>query len=121
MDGGVEIGTGGREYTSNNDLLLQSAPAHHDIKKRVERATHTPILDAEKPRYHLKDSNMMAWIQGKQQRKCTLCLEEMRDPSVTTCGHVFCWTCIGDWIREKPECPLCRQSVMAQHVLVLRG
>ena len=123
LDDGVEVGTGAdRVYTSNNDLLLQSsAPAHHDVKRRIEKATHTPVLDAEQARYDLKDPKTMAWIVGERQRKCTLCLEEMRDPSVTTCGHVFCWTCIVEWIREKPECPLCRQSVMAQHVLTLRG
>ena len=123
LDDGVEVGTGvDRIYTSNNDLLLQSsAPAHHDAKRRIEKATHTPALEAEQARYDLKEPKTMAWIVGERQRKCTLCLEEMRDPSVTTCGHVFCWTCIGDWIREKPECPLCRQSVMAQHVLTLRG
>lgn len=87
---------------------------------RLEATTPTPIL-SDTPRYDLKDSQMMTWIEGRQQRKCTLCLEEMKDPSVTTCGHVFCWTCIGDWIREKPECPLCRQGVLAQHVLPLRG
>lgn len=121
VDGGVEIGTGGRTFTSNNDLLLEATSVHHDSKRRIEVATHTPMLDAEKPRYHLKNPDKMGWMQGQQQRKCTLCLEEMRDPSVTTCGHVFCWTCIGDWIREKPECPLCRQGILGQHVLPLRG
>ncbi|KAL8791278.1 MAG: hypothetical protein Q9195_005967 [Heterodermia aff. obscurata] len=115
LDDGVEVSTGsGRLYTSTNDLLLQpnSAPP-----RRIEQATHTPpVLDGA--RYDLKEAKTMAWIA---QRKCTLCLEEMHDPSVTTCGHVFCWTCIGDWIREKPECPLCRQGVLAQHVLALRG
>ena len=123
VDGGVEVGTGGRGYMDpGNDLLLEASPAHHgDIRRRVQAVTQTPILAHDKPRYDLKNSQMMRWIQGRQQRKCTLCLEEMRDPSVTTCGHVFCWTCIGDWIREKPECPLCRQAVLGQHVLPLRG
>lgn len=123
VDGGVEVGTGGRGYVDpSNDLLVEANPAHHgDIRKRVQAVTHTPLVAEEQPRYYLKDPQMIGWIQGRQQRKCTLCLEEMRDPSVTTCGHVFCWTCIGDWIREKPECPLCRQAVLGQHVLPLRG
>ncbi|KAL9581856.1 MAG: hypothetical protein Q9212_003646 [Teloschistes hypoglaucus] len=90
------------------------------LQGRIEKISHTPALE-EKPRYDLKESMILGWIQGKQLRKCTLCLEEMKDPSATTCGHVFCWTCIQDWVKEKPECPLCRQAVMAQHVLPLRG
>lgn len=102
---------------SNHNLV----PAReHRSQSRLEATTHTPVL-GDHPRYNLQDGAMMGWIDGPQQRKCTLCLEEMKDPSVTTCGHVFCWTCIGDWIREKPECPLCRQGVLAQHVLPLRG
>ncbi|KAL8928259.1 MAG: hypothetical protein Q9208_001969 [Pyrenodesmia sp. 3 TL-2023] len=89
-------------------------------KTRIELTTHTPEL-GDQPRYDLKDTTTMGWIQGKQLRKCTLCLEEMKDPSATTCGHVFCWTCIQDWVREKPECPLCRQAVLGSHVLPLRG
>ena len=80
--------------------------------------TNTPLLS--KPRNHLADSGIMGWVQGSQQRRCTLCLEEMKDPSATTCGHVFCWTCITDWIREKPECPLCRHGILNQHVLPMR-
>jgi len=120
LDGGVEIALNPDAYASENVLLFESTTAaRHPSAASVEKATHTPVL--ERPRYGLADAETLRWIRGRQQRKCTLCLEEMRDPSVTTCGHVFCWTCIGDWIREKPECPLCRQVVLGQHVLPLRG
>ena len=35
------------------------------------------------------------------QRKCALCLEERTASSVTECGHMFCWTCVVGWAREK--------------------
>ena len=120
IDGGVEVGLDSQAYGDGSHVLFEVAPSREGSKSRIEQLTHTPVLD-DKPRYDLKDLDIMRWIQGKQQRKCTLCLEEMKDPSVTTCGHVFCWTCIGDWIREKPECPLCRQEILYQHVLPLRG
>lgn len=44
-------------------------------------------------------------------RICTLCLEERTNGCSTECGHLFCWSCIVGWGREKPECPLCRQSL----------
>ena len=92
-----------------------------DIQNRLAISTHTPRLSEETARYDLSDESTMGWLQPAQQRKCTLCLEPMKDPSVTTCGHMFCWTCITNWIHERPECPLCRQGTLGQHVLPLRG
>ena len=92
----------------------------------ITSATHTPLPTtsaefSEAARYNLKASATMAWIQPSPPRNCTLCLEHLKDPSVATCGHVFCWTCILDWVREKAECPLCRQGILRQHILPLRG
>ncbi|KAK4696617.1 hypothetical protein P7C71_g1337, partial [Lecanoromycetidae sp. Uapishka_2] len=125
LDDGVEIGMPGSDSITapNDDLLSQgeSEGKADGSRARISHITHTPLPPASIPRYDLEDQSALAWLQPKQQRKCTLCLEPMKDPSVTTCGHVFCWTCILDWIAEKPECPLCRQSVLGQHVLPLRG
>jgi peroxin-10 len=117
LDGGVELSLDPSLSASNNPLL----PVEQISKTAdsIGLMTHTPRLS--RPRYNLHDAETMQWIHGRQQRKCTLCLEEMRDPSATTCGHIFCWTCIGDWCREKPECPLCRQTSLPQHILPLRG
>ncbi|KAF2658261.1 hypothetical protein K491DRAFT_593295 [Lophiostoma macrostomum CBS 122681] len=117
VGGGAEVSLDPNAYSANNALLFESS-SPSAAPTELQKWTHTPVTD--KPRYDLSEEHAMAWIGGGN-RKCTLCLEEMKDPSVTTCGHVFCWTCISDWAREKPECPLCRQSCLVQHVLPLRG
>ena len=119
VGGGAEVSLDPNAYSANNALLFDAATAGPTAAPSdLQKWTNTPPVD--KPRYELTDEETMGWIGGGN-RKCTLCLEEMKDPSVTTCGHVFCWTCISDWAREKPECPLCRQSCLVQHLLPLRG
>jgi len=120
LDDGVEVGLlSNQEAQAMNEL--GSTETSDSSRLRISQITHTPPPPSMNPRYDLSDASTLAWLKPKQQRKCTLCLEPMRDPSVTTCGHVFCWTCILEWVDEKPECPLCRQSVLGQHVLPLRG
>ncbi|KAE8554513.1 hypothetical protein EYB25_003052 [Talaromyces marneffei] len=88
----------------------------------VQNPISIPTLTAAMARYDLAENpQAISWIPEGQHQKCTLCLEPFKDPSVTTCGHVFCWTCIRDWVREKPECPLCRQEALPSKILPVRG
>ena len=117
IDGGIEVDT---DVAVSAPLLFETHHGTDPAAKRhhLSKMTHTTLLKDH--RYDLNDAEVMQWIGSTQQRKCTLCLEPMKDPSVTTCGHVFCWTCVTDWLREQPMCPLCRQNALAQHVLPLR-
>lgn len=104
--------------------LVESTAKRNDdtIIASIQNPPSLPNLPASTARYDLsEDSDAVPWIPPGQQSKCTLCLESFKDPSVTTCGHVFCWICVRDWVREKPECPLCRQDVILSKVLPLRG
>lgn len=121
LPGEVEVSLDPNAYSSNNALLFSNPESSDELshtQRKVSKMIHTPHL--ADPRFDLDDKERMKWLNGRQARKCTLCLEPMKDPSATTCGHLFCWTCICDWCREKPECPLCRQNCLVQHILPIR-
>lgn len=53
------------------------------------------------------------------QPKCILCLEERHNTCSTICGHLFCWSCIMDWIDQKEECPVCREAIKKSTIVYL--
>ncbi|XP_017135566.1 peroxisome biogenesis factor 10 [Drosophila miranda] len=53
--------------------------------------------------------------------QCILCLEPRTNCSLTPCGHIFCWSCILEWLEERDECPLCRESLKKSQVIQLQN
>ncbi|QLQ81561.1 hypothetical protein HG537_0F03220 [Torulaspora globosa] len=89
-----------------------------EIKANSDIITGVP-LESQIIHVDLSDESQLPYIP-KASRTCILCLNVMMDPSCAPCGHIFCWMCILNWTRERPECPLCRQNCKTQQVLLLR-
>ena len=54
--------------------------------------------------------------------KCSICLEELREPVVTQCGHVFCFPCITEWLRRgQTACPLCHGLIDGNKLIPIHG
>lgn len=85
---------------------------HSDIEGETAESHNTVEVS-------LENSDVMSWIPA-QSRTCNLCLEPIKSPVTTLCGHIFCWSCATEWCRERPECPLCRQKCLEQQLLPLR-
>ena len=47
---------------------------------------------------------------------CPICMERLRDPFVTPCGHSFCYTCITTHLHNKSVCPCCSEYLTPDKV-----
>lgn len=42
-----------------------------------------------------------------EQLECHICLNQIKEPLLTKCGHSFCGVCIKLSLKNKKQCPLC--------------
>ncbi len=78
---------------------------------------------------HFANKNNLV-ISIKANRKCLLCLDFIKNATLTTCGHCFCWYCINDYAsktlyfdknRNKSiaKCPICRDLFQINKLVFL--
>ncbi|XVE96126.1 hypothetical protein REPUB_Repub02eG0194500 [Reevesia pubescens] len=55
---------------------------------------------------------------------CNICLDLAREPVVTCCGHLFCWSCLYRWLHvhsDAKECPICKGEVADKTLTPIYG
>ena len=55
---------------------------------------------------------------------CNICLDIARDPVLTCCGHLFCWSCfyqLSYAYSNAKECPVCKGEVTDKGIIPIYG
>jgi len=56
----------------------------------------------------------------EQRFECNVCLEDVREPIVTQCGHLYCWPCLYRWLNTgHNSCPMCKAGISEENVIPL--
>ena len=69
--------------------------------------------------YTLDDIELIDDDEISENRECVICLDELKQKeneektiAKLKCEHLFHKKCISSWFDQKPDCPICRNSVV---------
>ena len=49
---------------------------------------------------------------------CSICLDPVKNPVITQCGHLYCWSCLYRWLNtQHTTCPVCKAGVSRENVI----
>jgi hypothetical protein len=89
---------------SNSDVRFGIEPGEYDLQCR----------DGDRPLPW--DSVQVVYLNSHDPNyRCPVCLEPPCCPKITQCGHVFCWTCVLQYLSYTSEpgrkCPMCNDFI----------
>lgn len=88
-------------------LLLKLDPlnqSYHMLKKN-----YSNIISQAK--FMLETINKLSNEDEEEDNECPICIDEIEEPTILPCGHLFCYTCVKEMTSIKKECPLCKQKI----------
>jgi len=51
---------------------------------------------------------------GSSGFECNICFDNLNEPIITQCGHLYCWSCFYSWMKRRGAsvtCPVCNSGV----------
>ncbi len=77
----------------------------------------------------LSESKYMLAILEKMSKKdeidleqnCSICFDTMQNPSLTSCGHMFCKNCLDMCLKVKKSCPMCKANLEGKEIYLVES
>ncbi|VVU94425.1 SNF2 family N-terminal domain [seawater metagenome] len=63
-------------------------------------------------------SNMDKKLEPSNNEMCCICMDDIKELVVTSCGHSYCKECIHNALKFKKECPNCRKKLDYQNIFL---
>ncbi|ORZ38954.1 SNF2 family N-terminal domain-domain-containing protein [Catenaria anguillulae PL171] len=64
-------------------------------------------------------ARVLALLRENAGEDCPMCLNAMRNPSITMCGHWFCFACLEPAVKASRECPQCQSQMTGEQIYKL--
>ena len=123
---------GGKNETENNIIELVSKELKrelHNLEMEKEYFTNQDIGVEEKQQklktIKIKIENQTNKINDLTERikslttnSCAICMDNVKNPVMLECTHLYCGNCIFQWVKNNKNCPYCRTPITRYDKLI---
>jgi SNF2 family DNA or RNA helicase len=53
------------------------------------------------------------------EENCSICMDCLDNPTLTACGHLFCYECLKMCLGDKKRCPMCKTDLTGKDLFVM--
>jgi SNF2 family DNA or RNA helicase len=101
-------------YKNKIEKLVPTRHEYHMLKKTYETSMHESFY-----LYTLLDKLKNKPID--ENDNCSICMDVLDNPTLTTCGHLYCYECLKMCLNEKNKCPTCKADLSGKDLLLVSG
>ncbi|OHT05909.1 hypothetical protein TRFO_26183 [Tritrichomonas foetus] len=111
----------GNSMNSSSD----STPILEEIDNFVENAENN--YSEEEVRYlkkRLQQNGLILTFESTpiiNDNQCGICIDNSTNSVVCICGHVFCQSCIDNWLKHSSLCPICQTNLTNTKYIKIRN
>jgi hypothetical protein len=116
--------------SSHEQELQQQDPVQRESSEQVEQDEIKDEQQEEwqapelRPRKKLPYSYVFKKTEPKDDEvifECNICLDTASNPVVTLCGHLYCWSCLNQWMKSNVptslQCPVCKAGIKKESII----
>jgi SNF2 family DNA or RNA helicase len=87
-------------------------PAYHMLKKSFE-------TQMSESKYMFSILEKMKNPDILEEENCSICMDQLDNPTLTACGHLFCYECLKMCLGDKKRCPMCKADLTGKDLMVM--
>jgi len=97
-----------REWEYINDLDISNEDKQNKLKKITNE------IEIQKN----KINDLTERIKSLSTENCSICMDNLKNPIMLECTHIYCGSCIMKWITTNKNCPYCRNLIPSYDNLI---
>ena len=113
--------------------VIKSKMIEHHKNNLATYSKKITLLDKTKPEYSMVSANYNRIISESKfilnilekiddpstmgEESCAICMDCLDNPTLTNCGHMFCYDCIKMCLNNVKKCPMCKQDLEGKELI----